>query len=1162
MTVRAALACIGVSALTLTTTLLGEPFTYRVRDQRLLSSRDALGWTAVARAEAQAEKPQSAADRIENAYRASNRGVARLEQFDYDAAVVAFREALGIDPSLAAARANLAIALYYAGQIDAAQQEARTAESALPKAPQPPYMLGLIAKGQNNSEEAIAAFKRALQIDPEDVGSRVNLGQVYLQERNVKEALPMFREALAHEPYNVTAAYGLATTLLRNGEPDAGREAMQQFQMLRDSAYGVTYAPGYLQQGRNAEAIVSTGAEPELVDEATPRVTFADATPPAIAPRPPDQVSAAGERLTLFDMDGDGDQDLLVVDAAALHLYRNDGGRFTDVTAATKLDARLSGRGVAAVAGDYDNDGKPDLFLLRDEGPRLLHQRADGTFEDVTGAALGSTGAMAARTAAFVDVDHDGDLDILIAGISVSNRLLRNNGDGTFTDIASAAGTAGPPARAISIVPTDYDNRRDIDLLVVNEDRAPTLYQNMRDGTFRDVAQEVGLAAAGPARAVAAGDVNKDGYTDFFIARAGQPPVFAMSDGRNHFVLRDAPPASADAVAAQLVDYDNDGLLDLLTCGPGGLRLFRNLGTRWVDVSGAASVDGSKQPFTQLAIADLDGDGDSDLITTNDKAELKIWRNDGGNRNPAIRVQLAARVSNRSGEGTKVEVRAGALREKLETSSTTPAVAPADLIFGLGRRAAADIVRVLWPSGILQTEIVPTPTAAASGPVSIKVEELDRKPSSCPFLFTWNGSRFEFVTDFLGGGEMGDWIAPGVFNQPDPDEYVRIRGDQLRPRDGHYELRITNELEEAMFLDRVELVAIDHPQDVDVYPNEGLRSPPLEPFRIYTTEGAHPPRHAIDEHGHDVTALIRSVDRRAPDDFGLSRIRGYADRHELILDLGAASDRVVLLLTGWTEYAFSNDNVAAGQAGLAMQPPRLEMKDEAGNWRTVIEDVGFPVGRPQTIAVDLTGKFPGRSREVRIVTNMRIYWDQVLVDTSPGQAQTRLTRVSPTAATLRSRGFSAETSPDGRPPFTYDYTRVGAVSPWKVPAGRYTKYGDVRPLLLATDDMFAIAAPGDEVALTFDAASLPQLHPGFTRTFLLYADGFSKEMNIRSATPDAVAPLPFHAMRSYPYGAGESYPDTPEHRDYLARYNTRIVTAPVPSLELSTTLALDHSSQR
>jgi hypothetical protein len=98
--------------------------------------------------------------------------------------------------------------------------------------------------------------------------------------------------------------------------------------------------------------------------------------------------------------------------------------------------------------------------------------------------------------------------------------------------------------------------------------------------------------------------------------------------------------------------------------------------------------------------------------------------------------------------------------------------------------------------------------------------------------------------------------------------------------------------------------------------------------------------------------------------------------------------------------------------------------------------------------------------------------------------------------------------------------------------------------------------------VTFDAAALPHLPPGFTRTFLLYADGFSKEMNIRSATPDTVAPLPFHAMRRYPYGAGESYPDTPAHREYLARYNTRLVTQPVPSLELSTALTLEHQTRR
>ncbi len=1111
-----------------------------------------------------AHTQQPSADRTENAYRASNRGVARLEQFDYEAAAEAFREALKIDPALAAARVNLAIALYYAGQIDAAQKEAHAAAAALPKAAQASYVLGLIAKGQNKSDEAVAAFKRVLEIDPEDVGARVNLGQVYLQERNTKDALPLFREALAREPFNVTASYGLATTLLRAGEADAGREAMQQFQKLRDSAYGVTYAPGYLQQGRYAEAIVSTGAEAELVNEETPRVTFVDATPQALTPSAPRESERGA--LTLFDEDGDGDQDLLTLDGASLHLYRNDAGRFTDVTASKKLDAIVSGNlqgrghGLGVIAGDYDNDGKADLFVLNEEDSRLLHQRSDGTYEDVTGVAHAGGRASASRAAAFVDVDHDGDLDIAIAGMGAPGRLLRNNGNGTFTDIASTAGFSGPSAKGLAIVPTDFDNRRDIDLLVLNEDRAPALFQNMRDGTFRDAARDVGLAAVGAAGAIAASDVNKDGFTDFFIARIGQASAFAMSDGRGRFALSEAPPVTNGATVAQFVDYDNDGLLDLIVSTPGGLRLLRNVGTRWVDVSGAA-LAASPGPVLQLAIADIDGDGDSDVITRTQKGELKIWRNDGGNRNPAVRVQLAARVSNRSAAGTKVEVRAGALREKLETSSATPAAAPADLLFGLGRRATADIVRVLWPSGILQTEIVPAGGAPAAGPVSIKVEELDRKPSSCPFLFTWNGSRFEFVTDFLGGGEMGSWVAPAVFNHPDPDEYVRIRGDQLRPRDGRYELRITNELEEAMFLDRAQLVAIDHPEDVDVYPNEGLRSPPRAPFRLLGTRDARPPARATDEHGHDVRSKIRSLDRTAPDDFGLARISGYADRHELTLDLGAVSNRVVLLLTGWTEYAFSNDNVAAQQAGLTMEPPRVEIKDDRGVWRTAIDDLGFPVGRPQTIAVDLSGKFPGASRDVRIVTNMRVYWDQVLVALPDDRANVTTTRVNPAVAALRSRGFSAETSPDGRAPFGYDYASVTAASPWKVPAGRYTRYGDVRRLLLASDDMFAIAAPGDEISLTFDASSLPPLRRGFTRTFLLYADGFSKEMNIRSATPDAVAPLPFHAMRTYPYGAGESYPDTPAHRDYVARYNTRVMTSPVPSLDLSAALALDPSRQ-
>ena len=173
-----------------------------------------------------------------------------------------------------------------------------------------------------------------------------------------------------------------------------------------------------------------------------------------------------------------------------------------------------------------------------------------------------------------------------------------------------------------------------------------------------------------------------------------------------------------------------------------------------------------------------------------------------------------------------------------------------------------------------------------------------------------------------------------------------------------------------------------------------------------------------------------------------------------------------------------------------------------------------------------------------------------------------LTRLNPVAAALRFRGFSAEVSPDDREPFGYDYSRVSASSPWKLMPGRYTREGDVRPLLLQTDDMFVVSRPGDEVSLSFDAAALPPLPPGWTRTFLLYADGFSKEMDPHSSSPDVLAPLPFHGMKEYPYRRPAHYPNDRAHREYIARYNTRVVAAPVPRIDLSAAHAPSQETRR
>jgi hypothetical protein len=270
---------------------------------------------------------------------------------------------------------------------------------------------------------------------------------------------------------------------------------------------------------------------------------------------------------------------------------------------------------------------------------------------------------------------------------------------------------------------------------------------------------------------------------------------------------------------------------------------------------------------------------------------------------------------------------------------------------------------------------------------------------------------------------------------------------------------------------------------------------------------------------------------------------GVAALHTLDLDFGdAAPDgHAILVLSGWVDWADGSTFLATAQAapgGLVM--PQLQVKDARGEWRTVIDDMGMPSGKPKTIVVDLDGKWLSAAREVRIVTSVCVYWDQIFLATTPEPPPVRLTELAPTRAVLGFRGFSRPViHPQRLQPEQFDYQDWMPTTMWNPTPGLYTRYGDVTPLLAAADDELAILGSGDEVRLRFDARALPPIAPGWRRDFLLLVDGWAKDADANTAFSQSVEPLPFHAMSGYPYRPDERFPDDAAHQEYRRIFNTR-----------------------
>jgi len=276
-----------------------------------------------------------------------------------------------------------------------------------------------------------------------------------------------------------------------------------------------------------------------------------------------------------------------------------------------------------------------------------------------------------------------------------------------------------------------------------------------------------------------------------------------------------------------------------------------------------------------------------------------------------------------------------------------------------------------------------------------------------------------------------------------------------------------------------------------------------------------------------------------------ARYQGVVESHDLVMDLGTEAGRPgsILILRGWIYPSDASINVAlAQQSAVKVSMPSLEVRNARGQWETAAGNIGFPSGKDKTIVIDLAGKFPTTDHRVRIRTNMQIYWDQAVVALDTPAPETRTTPLRPVTADLHARGFSRMYRKGGRyGPHWFAYDSVTKDAPWRAIDGAFTRFGDVLPLLGGADDMYVVMAPGDEATVEFDATAAGEVPHGWKRTFLLYTDGWIKDADLNTAFGNSVAPLPFHAIKQYPYASGESYPSDSTRQRYLREYNTRVI---------------------
>jgi tetratricopeptide (TPR) repeat protein len=1049
----------------------------------------------------------------------ANRGKALLENSDFVAAATELKQALRLRPESLAVRRNLARAYLLSSQPELAigELDELSRRESQPSAAAS-YLRGLAALRKSDNATAEECFAQAAELDASEGTFRYQWALALLGLNRAEDARAQLEKTIALDPLHGAAQYQLASLARKGGDKEAFTRYMRDYLRIRDLRGAVSATA--------LETCRYTAAEPPetaaFTSERLPEVQFDAAELRVIGA---EGFDVAG--IAVVSMDDDGRYTLVLVattgeileatfsaegalqPAARAHAKIGEVGANCVVRVANAL-VNAQGDSPSSSTGDA-----PEVAVVTPQRTWLLQRNGEGNFVDVTEAA----GLAAAKgvAATWVDVEHDGDVDLgCIDGEGL--QVWRNRGDGSFAEESGSLGL-GEALGGTDLGAADLDGTNlGVDLVLVGG-ASSELYRNMLAGKF-----EVDGVASGAWPAAAR--VHVDGF-----GNNGLPDVAFVGD-ETLTVVATAPVERNQAMlngeklqASTTLDVDNDGWLDLAVVTESGAQLIRNADGKIAEK--ATTLPLATGGGRQLLDLDADGDGDTDLVAVGADGRLRLLRNQTQTGNRQIKLSVNSFVGHPSSIGVRIEARA----EDLAVARWTNRELPIEI--GVGTHREIDSIQTLWPNGIAKNEIA---VRVASKPVRITIAEFIRT-DSCPFLYAWVGGRWKYLNDVLSMSPLNVVVARGTLMPGSPREAL-VLGPAEQFADGPLaaRLRVTSELREAVYVDQVRLLAVDHPVGTTLLSTDRIAPQGLSGPQFLLVDEQIAPTLALGSDDVDRTESLAAIDEvYAPPGRVLPPpVAGFTEPLSLELDFGGrlTEPNVALALTGWIRFGNSSSNIAASQRQkLDAIWPRLEALDADGTWQLVDDNVGLPAGSTKTIVCDLRGKLPSGATKLRLSTSYEVRWEAIaLCRIAPDQTM-RTTEIEPADADLAWHGFCElrPTSPDA--PQVPNLDRVSNQAPWLLSlVGWCTRYGPVGPLAGAADRRSAILNSGDGLTLEFPGSGLPPIDRGSSRTLALATTGWIKAADPNSEPDIAIWPFP---------GGGDVWEGAEPENDWQLEYNTR-----------------------